>query len=117
MKASMHQQAEKRRTSRQKIKGTLRVEDQMSGELIGHIVDLSEAGFMLQSSHDIPGNCILQLRIHMPSPINGRDVIEVGAECIWSNTPSSSKTCWSGFQIIDISADDAQILQMVLTTP
>lgn len=117
MKASMHQQAEKRRTSRQKIKGTLRVEDRMSGELIGHVVDLSEAGFMLQSPHDIPGNCILQLRILVPSPIDGRNVIEVGAECIWSNTPSSSKTCWSGFQIIDISSDDTLTLQRLLDTP
>ncbi len=60
-----------------------------------------------EGEHPSPGTIHqLQLIDHN----SGDPDITLGATCLWLDEASASDSYWSGFQIIDISAKDREIL-------
>jgi hypothetical protein len=103
---------EKRVGVRKVTNGLIEVLDVTRGHTIGHLANLSVGGFMLVArEQEIAPNMVFQFRFFFPKPIMDRDCIDCGAESLWSDPAPGEKGYWAGFQIIDISDEDAKLIQ------
>ena len=84
--------------------GQIHVFDQMIGEEIGTVANISTTGFMLVADRHIEVDSIFQLRLLTSDT---QEEFRLGALCLWNSDASSASTSWAGFHIIDIS-DETQ---------
>lgn len=88
------------------------VVNQLTGQKIGRIIDVSATGLLLAGRADnIKSGMIFQLELVVPTKKNAH--INVGAECIWDDLQTSGLT-FAGFHIIDISAEDKALLKSMI---
>jgi len=90
-------------------RSTVQVINSLNGRAVGVLVNISREGFMIVSEgeHPSPGTIHqLQLIDHN----SGDPDITLGATCLWLDEANASDSYWSGFQIIDISAKDREML-------
>ena len=105
--------SEQRRKRRVTIPDHPQILDAHSGEVLGELVNLSVDGLMAVSPGSIVCGTLCQMRI--PLLCNGERVeIQIGVESLWSEDTNDSGTYWTGFQIIDISAEHQAILDAVV---
>jgi hypothetical protein len=104
--------ADKRRAPRVTIPEHPQIVDAHSGELLGQLVNLSSDGLMLAGNQCIPCNTVRQMCIPLVVG-DSRKVINVGAESLWCEDANGSGLYWTGFHIIDISADDQATLDNI----
>ncbi len=106
---------EKRTHPRKSIDGLVEVLDLTTGKTVGHLANISASGFMLVArQHAIQPNMVFQFRFYLPIPIKSKETIDCGAESLWSDSTQTENGCWAGFQIIDISASDADVLNHLI---
>ncbi|MET0101645.1 MAG: PilZ domain-containing protein [Sedimenticola sp.] len=98
-----NQYTEHRASERSTVQDRIGVTDINSGEEIGHLANISLGGFMLISNRQLPLNSLFQLRLDLPSTIDGVGSIDLGAESLWSHAATDAETVWTGFHIIDIA--------------
>ncbi|MCP3870224.1 MAG: PilZ domain-containing protein [Gammaproteobacteria bacterium] len=79
---------------------------------LGRLANLSLGGFMLLAHSEIAPNQLFQLRLQLPEKSGD---IELGAECLWSQETSDQRHYWAGFQIIDISDQNANLIEQLLS--
>lgn len=89
----------------------IRVTDRNSGQIIGTLGNISLGGFMLISEESLPLNRLYQFTISFPQPDGSTKNIEVGADSLWSQQLPNENTFWFGFQIIDVSEEDARLIE------
>ena len=87
-----------------------KVTNVMTEKKIGRVVDISQNGLLLSSRESIKPGMILQISVKLTEL--APKAIEMGAECIWSDHQDSGLT-FAGFQIIDISETDKELLKTV----
>lgn len=91
------------------------VSDAHSGAVLGQLVNLSHDGLMIAGNHCIARNSVCQMRI--PLVVGGtRQEICIGAESLWCEDANGSGLYWTGFHIIDISAEDQKTLDAVVSS-
>jgi len=87
------------------------VSNVMTDKKIGRVVDISINGFLLSTREVVKPGMILQLSVELKEL--APKAIEMGAECIWSDHQDSGLS-FAGFQIIDMSETDEQLLATVV---
>lgn len=103
---------EKRSIPRRKPNAIIKVSDEITGDDLGHVANLTPEGLMLVSRAPIPLGSIFQLGIRDPSWTGGIANICFGAESVWaSQTEDAGGYFWSGFSIIDISGEAADFIE------
>ena len=102
---------ETRRTPRRQPGMALQVKDAMTGEVIGHIGNLSLNGMMLVAHAPIVDDGLYQLVFQLPDAHGRLHPIEVGVHELWSETSSVRGHHWVGLRFIDIEADAEQTLR------
>ena len=105
---------DRRKSARKSFARPLEVMDRNSGRVAGRVVDISLDGLMVESDQEIPVNHIFQFSIALSPGSSEQTTLELGADCLWCERASDLKRCWAGFQIIDISARDRQVLEQVV---
>lgn len=100
----------KRRVARKRADVNLRVTDAMTGDVIGHLGNLSLDGMMLIAQSSINDNALYQFMFELPDAHGRLQPIEVGAHQLWSEPPTFKGQAWVGFRFIDIASDDEKIL-------
>lgn len=105
--------ADQRRDPRFTIPEHPEILDAHSGKTIGQLVNLSANGLMVASDRAIPVNTVCQLRVPLARG-DHRFELRIGAVSLWCEDANASGTHWTGFQIIDISPADQQILNAVI---
>lgn len=113
MSDSEQQTPEHRGQPRNTVQEKIDVIDLLSGETIGNLINISEGGFMLITDQELPLNSLFQLRLVLPEGLTEASNIEVGAESLWSNASTTSDYLWYGFHIIDISTDNAKVIDQL----
>lgn len=88
--------------------------DLHSSERLGRLADLSREGFMLFCEAPIEADSLLQFRLVPAKPVAGIESVTLGADCLWSREGAQSQHGWAGFQIIDITEDQATALAVLL---
>lgn len=106
--------AEKRKSKRWYLIMYLRVHDQDTGELLGHIVDINKEGMRLVSDNPIPSNQHFRLWVDVPKDSASRQRIELDAESLWSARDINPDFCDTGFRIHNISTPALLQLQLLI---
>jgi len=105
---------EKRKLERRHLIYYLRVFDNKTNKLLGHLVDISTEGFMLISEEPIETNSTFQLRMNIPPEIPETQHINYIARSEWSRSDINPAFYNPGFQILRISMDAFKIIDRMI---
>ena len=104
---------EKRRHQRFDLTNPLKVIDTISDELLGLVVNISVEGLMVIGDKLVVDGSVYQIEI--PVGEGGEPKFYAGIECLWTSEADSADKNWSGFRIIDISDENAALLDQVIS--
>lgn len=106
---------EQRHFQRKKLAEPIGVVDCRTGQEIGQLLDLSQAGFMLASSVEIALNQSYRLQLPLFTDLDGCDIpVELVADALWCEPSSSGRQYWHGFQIKAITSEGQEYLLQFL---
>ena len=92
----------------------LRVFDEDTGELLGHIVDINREGLRLVSDQPIPLNQTYRLSVDVPKEGAARQRIRLEAESLWSDRDVNPDFYDTGFRIQNVDAQALLQLQLLI---
>lgn len=102
---------ERRKMPRRRPEIALQVTDAMTGEVVGHLGNLSLEGMMLVAQAPIVEDGLYQLTFQLPDAHGRLHPIEVGAHELWSEATNIRGHAWVGLRLIDISPDDQRMMR------
>lgn len=107
-------QRERRRTERRAFPHYMRLMNEETGELVGHMADISTSGFRLECPRPIRVDTDLPLRIEVPPDVSALTHMVIKARSKWSLPDRVDPTLYDvGFQIVDIKPGDGQIFGLI----
>lgn len=105
---------EKRKIYRRHLIYYLRVFDIATGNLLGHLVDITTEGIMLISETPIETGLTFQLRMDLPAFVFGKPELHFEARSVWCQSDVNTDFYDTGFQLIDISEQDQHIIEQII---
>jgi len=102
---------ERRKLQRRQLIYYLRVFDQDTGELLGHLVDITTEGVMLISEAPLRTNQVFHLKMRLPEQMSGSKEIAFDAVSKWSKKDINPDFYDTGFQFVDIRAEDKEFIE------
>ena len=105
---------EKRNFRRWQLIFYLRVFDQNTRSLLGHIVDISEWGLMLISDQPIPVDQLFRLWVDVPRETGPRQRIELEAYSLWSKNDINPDFYDTGFRITQLTPHALRKLKLLM---
>jgi hypothetical protein len=105
---------EKRNFKRWQLIFYLRVYDQDTGSLLGHIVDISEGGLMLISDYPVPADQPFRLWVDVPRETGPRQRIELEALSLWSRNDVNPDFYDTGFRITQLTPYALRKLRLLI---
>src|SRR5512140_2284145 len=105
---------ERRKRERRTFSHYMRLMNENTGELVGHLVNISPEGFRLESLRAIPLNTDYPLRVELPADITDKPYMVFVARSKWCHPDRIDPTLFdAGFQIVDMTPGDHQIFKMI----
>ena len=106
---------DRRNAKRRQFGYYMRVLDDETLKLIGHLSDISSKGFRIDSQDPIaPGNQF-RLRMDLTSEVSNKSYIIFSAKSRWCNVdPMDPFVQNVGFEITDINTEDSAIYQRIV---
>jgi PilZ domain len=102
--------AEKRKLTRRNFSYYMRVMNEVNGQLVGHLSDISTGGFKLDSENAIPTNKDFRLRIELNNEVADKAFMTFNARSKWCSADPLDPTAFSvGFQITNMAPSDFEI--------
>ena len=102
--------SEKRKLARRNFSYYMRVMDEVNGQLVGHLADISTGGFKLDSSAAIPLNKDFRLRIELTNEVANKSFMVFMARSKWCHSDPLDPTAFNvGFQITNMAPSDFEI--------
>jgi len=99
--------AERRKLDRRNFSYYMRVVDELTGKLVGHLADISTGGFKLDCSTALPPNMDYRLRLDLPSDISTSGFMVFSARSRWCRPDEIDPTAFNvGFQITSMLPGD-----------
>lgn len=92
-----------RRLKRHDIGGIVDVFDANYNVSLGRLVNIHEEGLMVMGDIHWQDEKIYQIDLHLPELIDGRSIIHLGVDCLWSRASDDNTKHWAGCLIIDAS--------------
>jgi len=103
-----------RRNKRWYLVMYLRVFDEDTGELLGHVVDISKEGMRLVNDKPIPINRTYRLWVDVPKEGAPRQRIHLEAESLWSSRDVNPDFFDTGFRIQNLNIQARLQLQSLI---
>ena len=101
---------EKRKLARRNFSYYMRVMNEVNGQLLGHLSDISTGGFKLDSENAIPANKDFRLRIELNNEVADKVFMVFSARSKWCSADPLDPTAFSvGFQITKMAPSDFEI--------
>jgi PilZ domain len=105
---------ERRRLKRQNISYYLAIKDNQTDKIIGHLVDISPAGLLMDSKVPIQTNDSYDLHLDFMEAIGGKAWLDFTARSIWCHPdPIQPYMYYAGFEITNLGSDDLEIIKRV----
>ena len=92
----------------------LRVFNRLTGEQLGHVVDISSDGLMLVSETVIPTDVDFQLLMKLPDEGNHTKCHEFEARSVWSSNDADPHIYDTGFRVIEVSKQYLDMVQYLV---
>jgi hypothetical protein len=105
---------ERRRLERRDLSYYLPVMDNNTQQVIGHLVDISPVGLMMDSKMPVPTNLKYSLRLDLMEDIAGKAILEFIAVSKWCRPDSIQPYLYNaGFEITNIAPDDYEVIKLI----
>jgi hypothetical protein len=88
----------------------LRLFDQKSSDIIGHLTDISTAGLMLVSTRPIEKDRVFQVRLILPREVAGRTELQLKIKCVWCRPDPIPNFHIAGFQFVEIDLQQKKMI-------
>ena len=105
---------EKRNLKRRHLIYYLRIMDQETNELLGHLVDITSEGIMVISESPLELNKVFRLRMMLPKEIIGKEALEFSAQSLWAKKDINPDFIDTGFKLIDLNEADASRVDQLI---
>ena len=106
---------ERRKLKRRSLSYYMLVLDANKQQTIGHLVDITAEGFMMDSQYNLPINKEYRLRFDTTSDVADKTFIEMTACAKWSAVDTIETNLYDiGFEITSISPQDAEIIKRII---
>ena len=103
-----------RELERHTINGDVDVYDNLRDLYIGRLVNIHAQGLMIVGDVALEEDRLYTLDLHVPEPVNGQTVIQLGVDCLWTRDADLSGKRWIGFSIIDISPQSSESIRELI---
>lgn len=101
---------EQRKLNRRHFPDYLRLMNENTGELVGHLADISTGGFKLECTNPIAADLEFLLRMDVTKDIADKDYLVFTARSRWCQKDPLDPTLYDvGFQLIGIAPEDVEI--------
>jgi hypothetical protein len=101
---------ERRKLDRREFSQYMRMMDEQTGELVGHLADISTGGFKLLSNHTITPNVEFLLHMDLMAGMADKDHIVFVARSKWCQKDQFDPRLFNvGFQIVEMKPEDLEI--------
>ena len=109
--------SERRKLSRRNFSYYMRVMDEATGKLIGHLSDISTGGFKVDSTQLLPLNVDFRLRIDQIGEISNKMCLIFKARPMWCRQDLFDSNMYNvGFKIVDMTPGDHDIFMKMFNT-
>jgi hypothetical protein len=106
---------ERRHLERKDFSFYMRLVDNDTHNLVGHLVDISSGGFKLDSQTPIPVNKDFRLRMDLTSEVADKPAMVFVARSRWCEVDPLDPFIYNvGFQLINISPADLEIFKRMM---
>ncbi len=105
---------EKRKTKRRYLLYYMRIYDATSRKQIGNLVDITPKGIMIVGEHPVPEGQTTRLRMELTNEVAEKPFMEFSACSKWCKPDITPNMVNSGFEILDLAPDDAEIIQRII---
>ena len=101
---------ERRKISRRDFSDYMRVMNERTGELVGHLSDISTGGFKLESRTPLGVNQQFMLRMDLTNEVSNKDHIVFVARSCWCQRHPIDPVLYNiGFEILEMAPEDLNI--------
>ena len=101
---------EQRKMNRRHFSDYLRLMNENTGELVGHLADISTGGFKLECKYPIPADLDFLLRMDATNDVADKDHLVFAARSRWCQRDPLDPTLYDvGFQLTKIAPEDIDI--------
>lgn len=102
--------AERRKLARRDFSYYMRVMNERTGEVIGHLADISTGGFKLETTCPVAKNLEVVMRMELSSEISDKEhFVFVGRTRWCQRDPLDPRLYNIGFQIVQMDPEDLDI--------
>ena len=106
---------DRRNLNRKDFSYYMRLIDNDTQELIGHLVDISSGGFKLDSQNAIPPNKDFRFRMDLTSEVASKPSMVFLARSKWCEVDPLDPLSYNvGFQLVNISPGDVEIFNRMM---
>ena len=105
---------DKRKLPRKRTTVYFGIYERDTDRFFGCLVDITKEGVMVISETPIEVDTNFHFRMDIPDEIKGASKVEFDAKCAWCELGEKSNFYDAGFEIIDITADNLEILEFLL---
>lgn len=106
---------ENRTVDRRGLVFYLRVFDQATQYILGHLTDISTAGLMLVSERKIDPGSLFEVRVILPKEVMGRTELPLKITCCWCSPDAIPEFYAAGFQFEEISLSQKKLIDALTT--
>lgn len=107
--------SEKRILKRRHLIYYLRVFDRVTGQLLGHLVDITPEGVMLISEQPLATDATYALKLDLPADTFGKETVEFEARALWSRPDVNPSFHDTGFQMLTVAEADERVIRRLIT--
>ncbi len=106
---------DRRRLKRRSLSYYMLVMDPTTNKTVGHLVDITPKGFMMDTQYQIPPQKECNFRLDTTADVAEKAFIEITARSVWITPDAVEVGLFDiGFQITGITQEDADILQRIV---
>ena len=103
---------DRRRLKRRNITYYLPILDSITQKVIGHLVDISPVGLLMDSKIPFQPNQSYELILNLMAAIDGKDSLEFVARSKWCRIDSAHPYLYNaGFEIPNIAPEDIEVIK------
>ena len=102
--------AERRRLDRRQFSYYMRVMNESTGQMLGHLTDISASGFKLDCQKPVPVNTRYVLHLDLNSEVATKQFMIFSATSRWCRPDRFDPTSYNvGFQILEMTPGDMDV--------
>lgn len=105
---------ENRRHKRYQVTFFMKIIKEGTGDVFGHIVDISSSGFRALTDRYVTTDENYTLKIDLPKEMEMGELLVLKAKCVWTREDEDSGAFYSGLQMIDITREEQEAISQLL---